>query len=274
MGDVNLDKSALQEAVQIGQQTGKAVINEPVHYTIIPNNCTVYSLEKLQYPHGLPPSRITANVKLSDAASFCKYFDLYRDDRSRIFADPVTTSFQAVLDYHGAGERRPEFLSHKANLVMTKDERWRIWAGKSGTVFGQNEFAEFIEDHVSDIIEPSGADMLEIARDLKASIGGSFEARVVAKSGSVQMRYTETVDAKIGTGSVEVPDNFRIRIPVFYGEEPVEISVKLRFRISQGVLSFHYVLYGQAEILNRAFDTAVQSIADTLKCDVLLGSLG
>ena len=108
------------------------------------------------------------------------------------------------------------------------DDRWKTWASKSEKQFTQSDFAEFIEGNNADILEPSGADMLEVARDLKASNGCNFESKVTPKNGQIQMRYTEQIDGKVGTGGLEVPEFFKLSIPVFYGEEPITISARLR----------------------------------------------
>ncbi len=261
----------LQRCVELGLATATAATDEKIHYLTIPEDYKIASLKDLQYPFGIPPERIVGNISLRDAVSFCRYYSLFADDRSRIFAEPHLNSFTAILDYHGAGERRPEFLSHKALYQMVLDERWKIWTAKNDKPFTQTDFAEFIEDNNADILEPPGAHMLEVARDLKASSSASFESRVTPKNGQIQMKYAETINGKVGSGDLEIPEFFKLSIPVFYGEAPVSISARLRYRITGGALSFHYKLYRQSEILSDAFQKAAVSISETLKCDVLMG---
>lgn len=277
MADANnpmqlLDSSAVRDVTALVRKTAQPITNEPVHSVIVPKDCDLRSLKDLQYPDGIRPSRIIGTVNLRDAISFCRYYSAFADDRSRVFAEPAQLSFLAVLDYHGAGERTPEFLSHRAAFQMVLDERWKVWAAKSEKQFSQSDFAEFIEDNNADILEPSGATMLEVARDLKASMGANFESKVTPKNGQIQMRYTEQIDGKVGTGGLEVPEFFKLSIPVFLGEDPITISARLRYRIQQGSLAFQYKLYRQTEILNAAFDKAAASISDTLKIDILRGS--
>ena len=276
MGDVNynspLDGAAIKAVAAIVKANATPITTETVHAVIVPKDCELIGLGKFQYPDGIRPSRIIGAVNLRDAGSFCRYYSAFADDRSRIFAEPTNQSFLAILDYHGAGERAPEFLSHRAAFQMVQDERWKVWSGKSENQFSQSDFAEFIEDNNADILEPSGASMLEVARDLKATMGANFESKVTPKSGQIQMRYTEQIDGKVGTGAMEVPEFFKLSIPVFYGEEPITISARLRYRIQGGSLTFHYKLYRQVEILNAAFNKAATSISDTLKVDILRGS--
>ena len=267
-----LDGAAIKAVAAIVKANATPVTTEAIHGLIVPKDCDLKSLKEFQYPDGIRPSRIIGTVNLRDAVSFCRYYSAFADDRSRIFAEPAYQSFLAILDYHGAGERTPEFLSHRAAFQMVLDERWKVWAGKSEKQFSQSDFAEFIEDNNADILEPSGATMLEVARDLKASMGANFESKVTPKNGQIQMRYTEQIDGKVGTGAMEVPEFFKLSIPVYYNEEPITISARLRYRIQGGSLTFHYKLYRQVEILNAAFDKAATSISDTLKVDILRGS--
>lgn len=273
MGDVNLDKSALDAAVKLGQQIAVPNTDEKIHFAAVPQGTELKSLAGFQYPQGVPPDHILQTVQLRDAKSFCSYYGHFSDHRSRIFAEPTAQSFLAVFDYHGPGaDSKAEFLHHRAAFAMLLDERWKIWAAKSEKIFNQVDFAEFIEDNNADISDPSGARMLEVARDLKASSSGSFESKVTPKSGQVQLKFTENIEGKVGTGNVEIPEFFKLSIPVFYGEQPVTVSCRLRYRISAGNLTFYYKLYRQSEILNDAFNNAVAAIEETTKAEVLLGS--
>ncbi len=174
---------------------------------------------------------------------------------------------------NGTKDRLPEFCDHKASFQLTQDERWKIWIGQDNKPMAQADFAEFIEDNMADIFKPPAADMLEIARDLHAKIDVNFGSSVRSQSGQVQLRYEETVKAGVGTaGIIEVPEEFSIQIPVFYGEQPVVIKAKLRFRIKDGKLSFHYKLNRPVEIQSKAFETAVEGLQATIGQDILLGS--
>lgn len=275
-----LNGSAIEEVTKLARASSITVVNGyEIQAAVIPDDNHMESLEKFQFPDGRRPSRIKASVTASDAESFCKYFLDYRDDRSRVFANPIEHSFNGVLDYHGTGERHPEFLSHQVNLTLAYDERWALWFGKNEKAMTQAEFSEFIEDNRRDILRPDSATMLEVSRNLQATTEVNFASSTNLKNGQVQLRYEETVKAGVPTaGNMEVPEDFDILIPVFYGEAPVKITARLRFRIVQGKLSFHYKLYRPVEVVNDAFDKAVGSIRQQLKDEsgtvVLFGKVG
>jgi uncharacterized protein YfdQ (DUF2303 family) len=273
MDDANITADALHAAIILGQQIANPHLEFTVPYAVVPDGSKVVSLMAYKYPGGITPERIAAHVALADAKSFCEYVKSYADDRTRIFADPATHKFTAIIDYHGAGERKPEFLSHRAALQLTKDERWKIWIGGNEKLFSQSDFAEFLEDNAADISEPEAAVMLEVARDLHAHTDVNFDSKVTPKNGQVQLKYTETINAGVGAGNLEVPEFFKIRIPIFYGEESLTLRARLRFRISGGKLSFQYKLDRPTEKLNDAFNAAVASIAGVMQTEVLLGGM-
>ncbi len=271
---VTLNASAIKEAVNLGQKLGTPNTAENIHFVVVPLDSRIESLASYQYPHGVPPDRIKATVGLRDAASFVEYVTKYRDSRTRVFAEPTRSSFLAVLDYHQAeAEKTPEFCDHKASFVMTLDDRWKIWLATDNKPMAQDAFAEFIEDQMADIADPRPADMLEIARDLKAKIEVNFGSSTRSQSGQVQLKYEETVKAGVGqAGTIEIPEEFTIKIPVFYGETAIEIKARLRFRIASGKLSFHYRLNRPNEVQLTAFEATVESISGKLGAPILLGS--
>ena len=270
MADANLTADALKAAVDLGQQIGKPITTEAIHYAIVPNGSKVESLFTLQYPHGKLAHHIQQTVALRDAKSFIKYVEDFRHEYSRIFAEPTRQSFCAIIDYHGA---LPDYTQHRANFVMTHDDRWKIWTGKDQQAFTQEAFAEFIEDNALDIIRPDGATMVEIARDLTAKSDMNFASKVTPQNGQVQFSYTEQINAGVKGGTLEVPETFTLKIPIFYGEVPIEIGARLRFRIQGGKLSFFYKLNQPAQKVENAFRKSVEDIAIALDTTILLGGL-
>lgn len=273
-----LTKELLQEVISLGQKIGRPIDTEKIHYAVLPDGdgaAKIVSLSAYQYPMGMPPARRRGIAQLYDTASFIKYYRMFSDRRSLIFAKPAKLSLLAVLDHHGAGDaedNRAEFCDFRAHLGLELSEQWKIWTAMDQKAFTQNDFAEFLEDNTSDILDPRAAEMLEIARDLKAKTDVNFSSSTVLQSGQVQLNYTETIVATIAKGEVHIPEVFRIRIPVFYGEEAVVISARLRFRIVNGKLSFFYRMQRPIETLNNAFNKVVEFVQKELSVDILTGT--
>jgi uncharacterized protein YfdQ (DUF2303 family) len=292
MSDVSINAEVLKEAVALGQKLGVAQTEGvEVPYAIVPAGSTLTTLLSFKFPHGLPPQKpdhIKAQALLADATSFCHYVMLYSDARTRIFANPEKFSFRAVLDYHraypqNATESSPdtptpnvgaEFLDHVANFQMKQSEQWTTWIEKNGKAMPQAEFAEMVEDNIKDVVRPSAAEFLEVSRDLQGHIDVSFASKVSHKNGATQLSYQEVVTAGVGeAGTIEVPETFAINIPVFFGEKPVTIEARLRFKVSQGKITFLYKLSRPTEIQAQAFQFAVAGIKESLGMDVLMGSV-
>lgn len=270
---VNLTQDALKEAVSLGQQIGQPIITEAIHYAIVPNGSKVESLIGLQYPHGKLSDHITQKVSLRDGKSFMKYVEDFRSAETRVFAEPKAAAFTAVVDYHNAIDSGPDFCAHRAEFIMSLDDRWKVWAGSDQKPFSQEAFAEFIEDNVLDIVRPDGATMIEIARELVAKSDMNFASKVTPQNGQVQFSYTETIAANVKGGTMDVPESFTIRIPIFFGEVPIEVGARLRFRITNQKLSFFYKLNQPQQKVDEAFKKSVDEISSGLGTVILLGGL-
>lgn len=261
-------RNLAREAIQ--PQTG-----EKVHYAIVPEGSRVVSLKEQQYPNGMPPERIIATLKMQDAGSFCSYINSFKDDRTRIFADTTlsTLGFTALLDYHHANAGEPQLLSHKATFPLKHSEEWGLWFGKHDKLIPQAEFAEFLEDNRADIVSPDSATMLEVARDLQAHTEVNFASKINSQNGAATLQFDEQIKATVATGQITVPESFTIRIPVFFGEQPIDITARLRFRISSGKLSFQFKLYRPSETISKAFQVVREGIAAATTLEVLLGTV-
>jgi len=278
--DVNLNKETLEAAVELGKLVvslaGVANTTEKIHYTILPQpggKFELASLERFQFPQGQPPERIKACPAFQDGASFCRYVNEYKEDKEdslQVFADTAGVRLEAILDYHEPPDV-PAFCQHRPTWQLTLSPQWQIWFGRHDQLIKQVDFAEFIEDNYRDIESPAPAVMLEVARELVAHSEVNFESKINQKDGTANLRWTE--DTKT-TGNTEVPDRFRICIPVFFGEQPVSIDCILRFRIRDGKLSFQYKMYRPAETKLEAFKFAVAGVSQSIGVEVHLGTAG
>jgi hypothetical protein len=77
----------------------------------------------------------------------------------------------------------------------------------------QAQFAEHLEDMAHTIVEPSAADLLEVAKTFQAKRNVDFSQAVRLDSGDVELSYAETTTAKVGTkGHIEVPSVFTLAL--------------------------------------------------------------
>lgn len=277
MADINLNGAAAPLVEQIAKLERRVAVpqtSEKVHYIVVPKDSDVKSLLEFQYPQGLPPTRVKAEVFLRDWESFCLYVKGFRESGTIIFGEPQAKRFHAIIDYHQAGsegmETAPDFGGHNVHFSMIHSSEWNTWFGANQKVFTQIDFAEFLEDNFRDILIPSAAEMMQVARTLKATSDVTFNSKVNLVDGSANFTYIEDVKAQTN-GEFDVPEEFTIKIPVFYGEEKQEVKARLRWRFPQGKLTFYYKLYRTSEILEEAFVKTATAIGNECDLKVLLG---
>lgn len=222
---------------------------------------------------------ISATPNLKDVASFTAYVNQFKGNATQIFADPTSDKLTAVLDYHTPG--KADRTTHRAVLDLQFSQEWAAWTGISGKQVEQKQFAEFVEENQLYILEPDGATVLEMVRNLKVTTNVEFASKVDLKSGRIQLTYNELEDSKTSAkGEVmSLPDHFYLGLGVYEGEprtDKVEgrpITVLLRTRFPEKTkLAFIAKLMDQPAIKKAAFSAVCQRVANDVGIKVLWGS--
>lgn len=236
----------------VASQGAKTVEGGNIPYVLVPQGYTAQSLPDLIFNNHTPtPERIKRAVKVFDSASFIEYYNLFDDAGSRVFADENNNSVVALLDYHQMNN--PRWVDHKLTLTLRLSEEWTRWTKLNGQQVTQQAFVEFLEQNCTDISAPDPASIRDIANDLSATTEMDFQSAKRQSDGSVRFKCIETTKTKVGGNEVEVPDRFRISIPVFVGGDRIDIDAFLRFRIAGQKLSFFYTLVRPEAAVRAAF---------------------
>jgi uncharacterized protein YfdQ (DUF2303 family) len=266
----------VQSLIELGRQTAgpqtvQTIPESPVPFII--NEGAVKLLPELVFnEYAKHPQRVKANVGVLDPESFIEYYALFSDANSRVFAYEPEIRVLAVLDYHAAGEgNSARWGQHRLTLTLQHSEEWKRWVGRNNGQMIQEQFAEFLEQNSIDIVNPSPASMMEVARDLKATTEVEFGAGVRMQDGQVRFKYSETTKASVGSGQLAVPEQFVISLPVFVGGPRVQMQALLRFRVKEGKLVIWYTLVRPEDVSRTAFLVARQQIADALKVNIING---
>jgi len=196
-----------------------------------------------------------------DAASFSAFVNRFKFDSSLIFADAIGKRFTGVLDYHDAG---PEGIANwdllRALLPLRHTPSWETWAKLNNTPMPQETFAQFIEDNLPDIAEPTGASLVEIARTLEAKNSVSFESHIRADNGAHKFAYTENIEGT-SRGTLTIPQEFVLVLQPFEGSNSYRVTARLRYRLAQKALSLSFLLVRIEDVLKEAFHDERQKIA-------------
>lgn len=241
------------------------------HAAMVPDGYAVQDLTELAEKHLPAPRRKKASVTLHDADSFCRYFKNHEDESSVVFANTETCEFKAVLDYHGMGEQPAGWREHQASFVLMTTPEWNTWTGMNKKQMDQMTFAEFIENNAPDVKTPPAASLLDIAKDLKVKSDVTFNSGVKASNGQQVVTFAEQIKATMGTGNIELPERFTIRLVAYVGTAPVELEAMLRIRVREGKLAIWYDLLRAHKVKEAAFLAAVDQIGKGCGKPVLLG---
>ena len=177
-----------------------------------------------------------AAIVLDEKQALIDYVNRFREPGSVLFADADKSEVRCVLDYHLASNGEDATTGarqHKATLKLRDSEEFQRWNAIAGQLVTQEVFADFLEENANDIASPDPAAMIDLARDLSASVGATFRSKVDLQSGDRVFNYARetTVDEKI-----VVPKIVELEIPLYQGEQPMRLRMAFRYSLGGGGL--------------------------------------
>lgn len=241
-----------QEAYQRGVEQFHApevVKDGGVPYAVVPDGLTIENME-----YYLPaPVRKKASVAVFDVDTLAAYLKDQDEKRTRIFASVGRLTIQGVLDYH---DDSPRWGDHEAVLTCSLSDDWRAWTGNNNKSIGQTAFAEFLEDHAHNVVEPESAAVLQMVTNLEANKSVQFKSGMSLQDGSVQLEYVESISDNT-KGKIKIPKELVLGIHPFKFGKPWQVVARLRYRINEGKLTFTYILNQPDKVLEEAFRQVV-----------------
>lgn len=287
--------SGIAEAIAAGMQ-----ISDPT--TLVEGHALAFVLppgakvEQVDIEKYLPrPTRKRGNYVFTDARSFVAFVNREKTPETIILANRENPAFKAVFngnepqvmpDGTHVELAMPGWSDYSAGYACPYSPEWNIWKGANGKKMSQAEFALFMEDNFTDVVQPAatfdpyyfnwpdGNTMLQVSRGLEAKSDVNFGSAVRLDNGQVQFRYEETISGNVQGGIFEVPQKFAVGIPVFAGTSPWQIVARLRYRIERGGLIMWFDFERLFKITERAFDEAKAEIISGTSVPVFLGSRG
>lgn len=251
-------------------------LGDNLHSIVVPAGGEQQLLDLQKYAPN--PRRKTGTIRAHDANAFTTYVTKHGLPGTEIWADEENARVVAVINAHeGTNDEGHEldagWADHRALLTVRRTDAWNAWLAKDGKWMRQDEFAEHIEDRAIDIAKPSGADVLELAQSITATVGVTFESSKRLSNGERQLEYKETIDAKAGNrGRLEIPEIIELGLIPFQGAPAYKVRARFRYRINGGNLALSYALERPADIIREAFADVVTLIAADLNGhQVLMG---
>jgi len=236
--------------------------------------------ELREAPRMAVPDHPKALVKLRDGASFGRYFNDHKVERSNIYATLQPARFLAVFDdFDGRADttqgldtdEQADWRQFRAEFAVPASREWNTWTAIDRKDLGQLAFAEFLQDNLPDVVTPDGTTLLEMCLNFEAIQGGKVVATQRLQDGSVNLQFQAE---NVGGASVKRPDVIHLSIPVFENEKPSELSARLRYRIKRddGSITFRIELVRAHKVLEAAFRDTWTRIEDATGARILLGT--
>jgi uncharacterized protein YfdQ (DUF2303 family) len=269
IGDV---QAALAAGVAIGDPRQPIADPNAGVYAVLPKDCRLESLEAF-----LPqPLRVKQRVQMHDADSFIAYVNQYKGNATRLFFDQTRETFEAVLDYHltasGALGAAAGWCGHTAAFTPVRSIEFMTWTEQNRKQMTQVEFARFIEENLPDVVEPAGADLLEVALTMEAKKEATFASGIRLSNGQVQFQYDEEIRGTAKKGTLDVPEQFVLGIPIHVNGPAYRIPLRLRWRLKDGKLAFWYEMVRPHRFIEDALKEMRDRIAAQVGIAILAGS--
>lgn len=224
--------------------------------TIVPNGYHIQELDNL-----LPePVRTCKAIQFSRVESFVRYIRKNDVGTSQLFLKEGEHRFTVCFD--AATSVSPSRETHTAGLSLKMTESFRKWSGVNGKWQKQSEFAHFIEMAEGDVMDPTSAEMLEIAKTLEVTKNSAFKSSVRLDNGDMEFRWAEATDnARAGKGgNLVIPTEIKLGITPFKGVDPFIIRAKLRYRAKEDGLYFCVEMMQLEDLLEKSLSEICQQI--------------
>ncbi|WP_242220014.1 DUF2303 family protein [Shinella zoogloeoides] len=225
------------------------------------------------------PERKAGTARVTTLESFIELTKRHMLGNSAIFAntDWRQPCLTAVVDYHqphntyeidsagGTKDKIPvtvgeaRFGQHRIEYKFPLSEEWKAWVGKDKEPMNQAAFAEFIEDHISELAAPHEEEVSYWEEKLGGKVAYPNELKLLSIGLKVHAstRVANSVTLQSGEGEITwaeehrdmkgdklvVPSLFIIQLPPFFMGEAIRLPVRLRYRVREGQVTWIFQLY-------------------------------
>jgi uncharacterized protein YfdQ (DUF2303 family) len=279
-------------------------------FVAVPQGITLQPLKPYLDAYLLRPERVKGCAILTDLDSLVCHALRFKSEFSAAFViDEPEPSITVVYDYHephlvktdeapdatddaavAVLDGEADWCQHRARYKFPLSDEWKAWNAATGQM-SQAAFAEFIEDRIEDVCDPSftgltkarefaeqlgielagPAKLMALSRGLAVKVDTRVAQAVNLTSGETQFMYEEQHSGEGGT-QLKVPGGFALAIPVFKNGVRYSIPVRLRYRVQGQKVVWWFGLHGTDRILKSAVDEAVQIFAKDTGMPCLFGA--
>lgn len=218
-------------------------------------------------------------ITLRDSASFISFAVKHWDEPSSIL---VANSGRLVAVFNFGDRERPGWGDYRATLQLEETPEWKAWFGHQDAWLEQAEFANWLELHAADVIEPESAAVLETVLTIRLHQTATYGKGLNLRDGTIQFEYREELSErgsdgqpKITAGQTSIPASLKLRLRRYAGGfEPIDVSCLIRFRLRSGQLDFSWKFPSSVTREAEEFwRSIVAGVAAQMKQPVLWGEI-
>lgn len=272
-----MDDSNMQAVIDAARAVGKPEAiagNAAMQPFFIPEfGAHASRVETIDMEKGQPkPLRKRGIVTVFDAASFNMVLADNRDAGNiAIYIDRNPTKPAVVAVLNGHGKDGAGWADFRAQIEFRQTPQWAKWTGIDGKLMPQVTFAEFIEDNMEDIADPSGATMLEISSYLQVTRTVNFRSGIRLSSGAIQFQNVQDDDAKVGAGSIAIPETITLGLAPLQGSPSFRVPARFRYRLKEGKLELGVKLQRIEDLMRDVLEDVVAKIERGANVSVIEG---
>lgn len=262
---------------------------------VVPKDKAVQGLQPFLDLARARPRRRDGVVKVRSTDSLIGITLRHRHEGNTVvFAAPdrQRPSLVTVFDYHPPTDNvyEAQWGKHRAFYAPELSEEWKAWTGAHGKTLDQRAFAEFVEDHVADVIVPPAddeklaalaelvggryatpADLVTLSRGLQVSSEVKVRDAVTLSTGEIAVTYEES--HRDGKGApLQVPNLFVLAIPVFYAGPLYRIPVRLRYTLREGGVKWSVHLVRHDRVFDHAFEEICEAVRTATSVPLFIGA--
>lgn len=243
-------------------------------YLVVPNASGGYTHTDLTPKNSISdvlPGYITQKVTLQTVDALGEYLLRFREEDTILLGDVFANRIVGLIDYHGPGQAHRS--AHVADLILPFSTEYRAWTSIDGVFLGQLEFARWIEENSIDIKAPSGADLLEVCRDLQAKRKVSFKSAVRTASDNESFEYVDETGVTVKDGSIDLPTQFLLSFPIYFGDARQDVAAFLRWKFEEGKLLLGIQLHRLENVKQAIFQQHLLTLAERVERPGYLGKI-
>lgn len=230
---------------------------------IILRNGEPISLEK----YAEFPSRKKGQLNLHSLDSFIQYVVKHQTENSIIISDHTNNEFYAIFNYHS--EAQANWCDFTCSYTLKQSSALLEFIMVKN--FDQEQFADFIDDHMGSIISPDATMLYDLVLDLENTKTIKFKSRVNRESNVRELQCVSDDGIPCNSES-SLPLKLSVSIPIFKNSSRSELEFNLCPKIKDNVITFSLKAPSLTERTNDLLLFFEEEIRSKTGLDVLLGS--